>query len=99
MNGRAAQRGCPGWCVADHQAEDDPGEVRHRSAIVTVPVVSRTRAGPVAIDLMLEIFRSDRDATVWLYLGDGTDQRLEVALESAGRLVEALEAALSSAAG
>jgi len=99
MGRRAARDSCPRWCVADHGAEDEFGEVRHRSAIRSVPAVSRDRAGPKAIDLLLEVHSSERDATVWLYLGDGEDQRLEVTLDSAGRVAAALAAAVSSAAG
>ncbi|TBN57533.1 hypothetical protein EYE40_09105 [Glaciihabitans arcticus] len=85
--------------MADHASEDEFGEVRHRSATVTVPVVARARAGPTATDMMIELWSRERDATVWLYLGDGSDQRLEVTLESAGLLAAALARQLRTAAG
>jgi len=96
MGRRAARQACPRWCVADHTAEDECGDIRHRGATTTVPVVARARAGPVSTELLLELSSDDRDATAWLYLGDGTDQRLEVTLESAGLLAAALTRALAA---
>jgi hypothetical protein len=76
---------CPTWCVADHAVEDE-SRARHRSEIIDVPVVAPDRA----IDLMVELYRYGAEPTTWVYIGDGTDQRLELSRESVARLAAVL---------
>lgn len=76
---------CPTWCVADHAAEDE-SRVRHRSATIDVAVVAPDRA----MELMIELYRLDAEPTTWVYIGDGTDQRLELSRESVARLAAVL---------
>jgi hypothetical protein len=90
---------CPAWCVADHRPVAEGGEDertrRHRSAIVDLPAI----APDGALELMIELHRVDGETTTWVYVGDGTDQRLELSVESAARLVAALATAIRPAAG
>ena len=97
MGRRVAHGACPSWCVADHRREQEGGAVRHRGPTVALGVLLRhPEHGAVPAELLIEVHRSEGDATTWLYLGDGTDQRLEVTLESAGLLAAALTRALAA---
>ena len=79
---------CPTWCVADHAAEDE-SRARHRSVTLDLPVVAPDRG----MGLMIELYRFGAEPTTWVYIGDGTDQRLELSRESVARLVEVLSSA------
>ena len=65
--------------------------MRHRSSTIELPVIAPDRG----LDLLIELSRIGDEPTTWVYVGDGTDQRLEISRESVARLV----AVLSSAAG
>lgn len=94
------RRQCPPWCVADHDSEDEPGAVRHRSATRDVPVVLEGRGGehPKSGELLVEVFRLHDEAAVWVYLGDGWTG-FALSVESASRLSAALTDALRDASG
>jgi hypothetical protein len=79
---------CPPWCVADHAVDDD-FVARHRSRIHDLAVIAPDRG----FDLMIEFSRLGDEPSTWVYLGDGTDQRLELSLESVRRLVDELRSA------
>ncbi|MGV8885347.1 MAG: DUF6907 domain-containing protein [Microbacteriaceae bacterium] len=92
MGRREAQGACPRWCVADHAREDEAGEVRHRGVTEVLTVALRQahgrrfdRGAPVT-ELLIELHQTVGDNTVWLYIGDGADQRLELSRESAAQL-------------
>ncbi len=91
---------CPPWCIADHAAEDEPAAVRHRGETFAVPVLleGRGHGGAHAAELLVEVSRRDREAAVWVYLGDGWTG-FSLSLESAGRLSGALRDALSATEG
>lgn len=88
-NFAAHRKPCPPWCVADHFAEDEPGQRRHRSRARTVAATQApTKRGGVRVgEFVVEVFRDDPAPTVWVYVGDGVDQYLELSLESTRRLV------------
>jgi len=82
------REGCPEWCVADHDEEDEGERVRHRSVVTEVSVIERNvaSAGDTTV-LVIEMYRFDGESTTWVYVGDGFDQYLEVSLESIARLL------------
>ena len=90
---------CPPWCVADHDAEDEPGAVLHRGTthVVTAVVEGRGSNGPHGMELLVEVSRRHGEAAVWVYLGDGWTG-FSLSLESATRLSDALKAALDAMA-
>ena len=45
------------------------------------------------LELLIELSRIDDEPTTWVYIGDGTDQRLEISRESVARLVAVLSSA------
>jgi hypothetical protein len=79
---------CPIWCVADHPAEDEQGNSRHRAEVISVPVI---QADGAHAELFLEKYQFVSDPTVWVYLGDGTRQYLDLSAESAHRVAVALK--------
>ncbi|HEY0217336.1 MAG TPA: hypothetical protein VGC57_13185 [Cellulomonas sp.] len=103
---------CPSWCVVRHEPEDHQHDRKHMSTWLTVPAVELVptgaggaagadRAGPreeeQGADLALCLHRRDGAATVWLYVGDGERQMLELTAESWSRLVPAVERLLARA--
>jgi hypothetical protein len=90
---------CPPWCVADHDAEDEPRAVLHRGTthVVTAVLEGRGSDGPHGAELLVEVSRRHGEAAVWVYLGDGWTG-FSLSLESATRLSDALNAALDAAA-
>ena len=89
---RQTRGSCPGWCVADHAADDEGGLVRHRSATSVVPGVALNLAPPHeerAIELLIEVHAQAGDPVVAVYIGDGVDG-LDLTLETADRLVTRL---------
>ena len=48
---------------------------------------------------MIELYRIADGPTTWVYVGDGVEQRLELSIESAARLVATLATAIRPAAG
>lgn len=83
--------GCPGWCVARHEDEDENGMMRHRSAVLELGVIERSESSAgEATDLVVELYRLEGESTTWVYIGDGFDQYLELSLESVLRLVTVL---------
>lgn len=95
---------CPGWCAVEHAEGDHPDDRVHRSASVAVPVIARRTwfegAGILrdseAVELEVALARVDGEAQTWLYAGEGPGSAIEVTVESAERLVEAMGAALRS---
>jgi len=86
-----SEYGCPEWCVAQHQVEDEGGVRRHRSAAVSLGVIERNVASAgEATEVAIEMHRTEGESTTWVYVGDGFDQYLELSLESVRRLVAAL---------
>lgn len=55
---------------------------------IDVPVITSTGLGGGARATTFSVERYTTPTGAWLYLGDGTDQRIEVSLESARRLIE-----------
>ena len=83
--------GCPEWCVARHEAEDENGVMRHRSVVLELGVIERTESSRgEATDLVIEMYRLEGESATWVYVGDGFDQYLELSLESVARLAAAL---------
>jgi len=95
MSGRATQGrtdyGCPEWCIAHHDDEDEGGVRRHRSAAVDLGVIERSVASRgEATELAIEMHRTAGESTTWIYVGDGFDQYLELSTESTQRLAAVL---------
>jgi hypothetical protein len=95
MSGRVIRNrsdyGCPEWCVAQHEVEDEGGVRRHRSAAVSLGVIEKNLASAgEATEVAIEMHRTEGESTTWVYVGDGFDQYLEVSLESVRRLVATL---------
>jgi hypothetical protein len=89
---RGRTRACPPWCVTDHEAEDEAGDVRHRSASVMVPGIALRNTPPHdvhAVELLIELHSDEADPVVAVYIGDGTDG-IDITTETAGRLVRRL---------
>ena len=85
------REGCPEWCVADHDEEDEGERVRHRSVVTEVSVIERNVASAgEATEVAIEMHRTEGESTTWVYVGDGFDQYLEVSLESVRRLMATL---------
>jgi hypothetical protein len=93
------ERGCPNWCIADHDDEDEPGSVRHRGQTHVVPAILEGRGteGPHSAELLVERSRADGEDQTWVYVGDGWSG-FSLSLESARRLAVALGAATASEA-
>lgn len=99
MGRRVAQSACPSWCVADHRGELEGGAVRHRGSTAALGVLLRHPDGtPLSAELLIEVHRSEGEQVTWVYIGDGTDQRLELSIENTAVLAQAL-AALTPEAG
>ena len=95
MSGRVIRNrsdyGCPEWCVAQHEVEDEGGVRRHRSAAVSLGVIEKNLAsGGEATEVAIEMHRTEGETTTWVYVGDGFDQYLEISLESVRRLMATL---------
>ncbi|MFT4210245.1 MAG: hypothetical protein QM626_00095 [Microbacterium sp.] len=95
---------CPPWCAGGHREDDHPEDRVHRSAGLTVPVVSRRvlsvdpmRYQVVAQEFEVGLSRPDDSATTWLYLGAGPGECVEVSLGSCADLVRALESTVRRA--
>ncbi|PJJ61923.1 DUF6907 domain-containing protein [Compostimonas suwonensis] len=82
------QTPCPPWCVQEHADADPPADRRHVGSGHPVPVVLAPggRAVATSAELSMIVWRFDGSPETWVYLGDGTGQRIEVSLESARRL-------------
>lgn len=84
------------WCVTDHEAEDEGTIRRHRAAGVEIPVVAKLPAAgqgrapgarvATSTVLVVEQYLESPDAAVWIYVGDGFAQHLELTQESMRRV-------------
>lgn len=87
------QDDCPSWCVVAHHEDDHPDDRKHLSATRTVPVIELTADGqtgrdvPRAAELVVLMQRRDGVADTWLYVGDGSDQLLQMTPGSWRRLI------------
>ncbi len=96
--------GCPDWCSGEHGEFDHPDDRAHRSSSLAVPVtVRRTwfEGGSIrhaVDDAEFEVGMSqvDGDTEIWFYVGDGPARSIEIDVQSAARLVEAMAARLRS---
>lgn len=90
--GRASE--CPDWCVVDHaegNAEPHTSEGREVSVdrLTAIPGErSRAQSAPMVVTM-----RRDGEGE-WIYVGDGTDQHLELSVESWRRVIGALRETL-----
>ena len=91
---------CPSWCEGDHSGQQFPADRRHQTELRIVPVVERNRRWRAAeyggcaklIDageLHVLAVRDLDDADIWVVVAND-QQRIEVSLESARRLVPEL---------
>lgn len=87
---------CPPWCAVRHGHDDHPDDWAHVSAQVAVPVVARvgTVSGEGeshdlvdARELAGVLRQRDGAPDVWLYVGDGAEQWLELTVESWARVL------------
>jgi hypothetical protein len=83
---------CPPWCVVQHAADDHEHDRKHVSTWLTVPVVE------LPADLGLCLHRRVGERTLWLYVGDGEHQALEIAADGWARLLPAVDRLLGLAA-
>lgn len=83
---------CPGWCIANHRSD----ERAHRSEALVVSAIQAgadPEAGRLAPDLgtgaeLTMELRQERDGVIaWVYLGDGTNQYLDLSAESFHRVL------------
>ncbi len=85
------QEACPPWCVVVHTDGDALADRKHVGASHSVPVLA-LKEHPRPLDevcdewevgeLALCYQRRDGSGRTALYIGDGTDQRLELAVDS-----------------
>jgi hypothetical protein len=97
MHGQT-RRTCPAWCVADHDADDEGGRLRHRSETTVVAGIALDSAPPHeahAVELLIEMHGLDGDPLVAVYIGDGVDG-IDLAVETAERLVRRVTEVLSA---
>ena len=93
---------CPNWCTGGHAEHDHPDDRVHRSAAVAVPVVTRRtsfegaelRRLTEATEFEVAVSRIDGEMETWAYAGEGSTMFIEMTVESAARLVDALGDAL-----
>lgn len=99
---------CPPWCVVEHAEDDHPDDRRHVSAGIEVPVMALVgvlegadghRDRVEARRLVVCAQRRDGEPDTWLYVGDGTDQMVEVDVAGWTRLVSAVRQVLASVTG
>lgn len=90
---------CPPWCVVDHTEHIMPEDFLHESALVTVPAVllhrdrehgrlGRRQSLSATIDIVR--YRYLGDIEEWVYIGSEGQRGLDISVESAWRLGEAL---------
>lgn len=76
--------GCPAWCVSLHDDSDQwHRDAGAQFAVIALDVSSR----PSPLELLMLLHQGADDPTAWIYLGDGTEQRLELSLESLVRVL------------
>lgn len=95
MNSPSARR-CPEWCSASH---DDTADPEHRDAGIELPVIALQSSGlrrAEGVTLLLLLHQRDTDTAPWLYLGDGTEHRMELSLESMRRVLETVSRRLAA---
>lgn len=98
------RRSCPAWCVVRHQDDDPLDDQRHMSAGRTVAArLYRERdLAPTAppdqrlqvergelAELVVVLHQAEWSPDAWIYVGDGTDQRLEVAAQDMRSVLDA----------
>ena len=92
---------CPSWCQADHEHQGDESDRWHHSAVTELPLVELTRATDqpcgkmadtaVAFDVALEQPWGSPSTYVLLGVGAERQRTFCITLESAERLIAALE--------
>jgi len=99
---------CPHWCAVQHSESDHERDRAHQGSVAEVPVVAM-RDRPLlgrsprdewyATELAIVVQRRDGSGTTGLYVGDGAEQRLELDLSSARRVVDRLQVVLRRTVG
>ena len=94
---------CPyPWCTTPHGTTSHPDDEDHRSAGILMPAVARS-LDPTVHDTEIEVGLLHRrhDGETWVVIEDGADVHLEVTLDTARRLAQALwkDPGLSAALG
>jgi hypothetical protein len=89
---------CPPWCVVRHAPDDHEHDRKHVSTWLTVPAVElepllhgAEHERAQAVDLGLCLHRRIGERTLWLYVGDGEHQALELTVDSWSRLLPAVD--------
>jgi len=93
---------CPAWCSADHAEQAYAGDRVHTSDTLDVPAIVRVtdcRGGKTwhhvdGTEVTVALSRRVGERETWLYIGTPDRQELELTLESAERLAEAIGAVL-----
>jgi hypothetical protein len=92
---------CPSWCSGDHQGQDQPSDRYHQSVHTLVPVVVPARPpeesrvgdeqpGAEVTEFSVQASQSVRgERTIWVAIA-GEQQYIDVTVESAARLYDAL---------
>lgn len=89
---------CPSWCVVRHAPDDHEHDRKHVSTWLSVPAVELVpllggpeREGAQPVELGLCLHRRVGERTLWLYVGDGEHQALELTADSWARLLPAVD--------
>ncbi len=94
---------CPSWCVVTHAKADHPHDHKHVSRQAGCSVVALHEApGQDGSDrdqwypteLVVCLQRRDGSGVTGVYLGDGFEQRIEIVMDDARRLVGLVRSAL-----
>ena len=92
------QEACPPWCVRRHQEEDLEDDREHQGVVWEVPAVLVSRTFPEFGRLVEAVESTTLDGVrqrrvgsdeEWVFIGDDR-HRLDMSVESARRLVDAL---------
>lgn len=91
-------RGHPVWCVVDHAQVGAPAAHQGRGVEVAVQAWvagdARSPGGTSSVRELVAVPHGSDDGQLWLYVGDGEDQHLDLTAESWRRVVAAVEGAL-----
>lgn len=97
------QTPCPAWCNVGHLETDHAEDRTHQHLAETVPVISRhisATEGCIVFLMSAEEFEvgvslRDGETTVWVYLGTGPGNELQLDLQSWERVSERMRQILS----